>query len=179
MQEFDYTLDYGRLDLRQRPDLYRIGRGEQGVLLVEPYKSEILPHWRFKTAAEARTSANAIYRLYRRYLRAQDFVGMDMARKFLQMGFTRARRYANHRGGRKYERSTKRLLPRTKPDPEKAAAAEIFRRQWQRVRTDPAYVAARASHRKRFEAAVARKLQPQARKNRIGKSTSGNAGRTR
>jgi hypothetical protein len=120
------------------------------VLLVEPYKSEILPHWRFKTATEARTSAAAIYELYRRYLRARDFVGMDMARKFLQMGFTRARRYANHPGGRKYERDTKRLLPRAL-DREKAAAAEIFRRQWERVRDDPAYVAARAAHRNRFE----------------------------
>ena len=151
MKEFDYTLDYAQLDLRRRPDLYRIGRGEQGVLLVEPYKSEILPHWRFKTAAEARKSAAAIYRLYRRYLRARDFVGMDMARKFLQMGFTRARRYANHSGGRKYERTTKRLLPRSEPDAEKAAAAEIFRRQWARVRDDAAYVAARAAHRERFE----------------------------
>lgn len=151
MREFDYDLDYSRLDLRRRPDLYRIGRGEQGVLLVEPYKSEILPHWRFRTATEARKSAAAIYRLYRHYLRAQDFVGMDMARKFLQMGFTRARRYANHRSGRKYERATKRLLPRTTSDPEKAAAADIFRRQWERVRNDPAYVAARASHRRRFE----------------------------
>ena len=151
MKEFDYNLDYARLDLRRRPDLYRIGRGEQGVLLVEPYKSEILPQWRFKTAAEARASAAAIYRLYRRYLREQDFVGMDMARKFLQMGFTRSRRYANRRGGRKYERATMRLLPRTAPDQEKAAAAEIFRRQGERVRNDPAYVVARAAHRKRFE----------------------------
>jgi hypothetical protein len=57
MREFDYDLDYSRLDLRRRPDLDRIGRGEQGVLLVEPYKSEILPHWRFRTATEARKSA--------------------------------------------------------------------------------------------------------------------------
>ena len=28
---------------------------------------------------------------------------MDMCRKFLEMGFTRARRYANHRSGRKYD----------------------------------------------------------------------------
>jgi hypothetical protein len=151
MAEFDYGLDYRHIDFRRRPDLYRIGRGEQGVLLVEPYKSEILPHWRFRTAAEARKSAAAIYGLYRHYARADDFVGMDMARKFLQMGFTRARRYANHRGGRKYERGTRRLLPRTTPDREKAAAAEIFRRQWRCVRDDPAYVAARAAHRERFE----------------------------
>ena len=179
MKEFDYTLDYARLDLRRRPDLYRVGRGEQGVLLVEPYKSEILPLWRFKTAGDARTSATAIYRLYRRYLAEQDFVGMDMARKFLQMGFTRARRYANHRGGRKYDRGTKRLLPRTAPDPEKAAAAEIFRRQWQRVRSDPAYLAARASHREQFESAVARKLQPRLGMNAVKKSGCGKPSRTR
>jgi hypothetical protein len=44
MREFDYDLDYKNLDLRDQPELYRVGRGEQGVLLVEPYKSEILPH---------------------------------------------------------------------------------------------------------------------------------------
>jgi hypothetical protein len=151
MRAFDYDLDYKRLALRRRPDLYRVGRGEQGVLLVEPYKSEILPHWRFKTSVEARVSAAAIYRLYEEYLADGDFVGMDMARKFLQMGFTRALRYANHRGGRKYDRATGRLLPRTPVDEEKAEAAEIFRRQWERVRTDPAYVEARVAHRERFE----------------------------
>jgi hypothetical protein len=40
---FDYSLDFENTDFRQRPELYRVGRGEQGVLLVEPYKSEILP----------------------------------------------------------------------------------------------------------------------------------------
>ena len=40
MREFDYDLDYKNLDLRAQPELYRVGRGEQGVLLVEPYKSK-------------------------------------------------------------------------------------------------------------------------------------------
>ena len=30
-------------------------------------------------------------------------MGMDMCRKFLEMGFTRASRYANHKNGRKYD----------------------------------------------------------------------------
>ncbi len=38
-----YGLDFAALDFRQRPELYRVGRGEQGVLLVQPYKSELLP----------------------------------------------------------------------------------------------------------------------------------------
>jgi len=149
LKEFDYSLNYEDLDLRRHPDLYRIGRGEQGVLLVQPYKREILPHWRFKTVRDARASAIAIYRLYRKYKADADFVGMDMARKFLQMGHTRARRYANRRSGRKYEPGTRRLMPR-QPDEEKAAAAAIFYKQWQRVREDPVYRQAFKQHRADF-----------------------------
>jgi hypothetical protein len=74
------------------------------VLIAEPYKSELLPLWRFKTPAIARRSAAALWSAFVAYRRADEPVGMDMARKFLQMGFTRARRYANHRSGVKYER---------------------------------------------------------------------------
>ena len=63
MAKFDYSLDYKNLNLREHPELYRIGVGEQGVLLVEPYKSEILPHWRFRTPEIARESSQKIYEL--------------------------------------------------------------------------------------------------------------------
>src|ERR1043166_3572047 len=99
--EFDYTRNFYEIDFRAHPELYRIGRGEQGVLLVEPYKGEILPHWRFRTTTAAKESAAKIYQMFLAYLKAGDFPGADMARKFLQMGWTRATRYANHRGGRK------------------------------------------------------------------------------
>lgn len=89
------------VDYRATPEAYRVGMGEQGVLICEPYKSELVPLWRFKTPDEARASSKAIYRAFLAYLRATDFVGADMARKLLQMGFARARRYANYRGGRK------------------------------------------------------------------------------
>lgn len=81
---------------------YRIGRGETGVLTHEPYKTALLPLWRFRTAALARKSASDLWGAFLAYGEEDDFVGMDMARKFLQMGMTRARRYANHKGGRKY-----------------------------------------------------------------------------
>ena len=48
---FDYDLDFTTTDFRTHPELYRVGRGEQGVLLVEPYKSEILPHWTARLSA--------------------------------------------------------------------------------------------------------------------------------
>lgn len=99
---FDYTKDFSKIDFRKQPQLYQIGKGEQGVLSVEPYKSEILPYWKFKTPEIAEESADKIYQLFLGYLQQNDFVGADMARKFLQMGFTRSRRYANHSSGKKY-----------------------------------------------------------------------------
>ena len=54
---FPYHLDFKRIDFRLHPELYRIGVGEQGVLLVEPYKSEILPFWKFKNEEFAQQSA--------------------------------------------------------------------------------------------------------------------------
>lgn len=120
---------------------------------MEPYKSEILPHWRFRTPAVAQESAEKIYELYLQYKAAGDFVGMDMARKFLQMGYTRARRYANYAGGNKYD-ETRAVRPRQN-DPVKAAAAEIFRAKWRLVRDDPDYLAAKQQHRERYENAAA------------------------
>ena len=106
MLEFDYTLDYDNINFREQPELYRIGRGEQGVLLVEPYKSEICKHWRFRTPQIAFDSANRIYSMFNDYLVRGEFVGAEvLARKFLMMGWTRARRYANHRSGRKYDKN--------------------------------------------------------------------------
>ena len=105
MKEFNYDLDYKTLDftVKQNRKLYRIGRGEQGVLLVRPYTNDICAHWRFKTPNEAVISSNKIYAMYEHYLNDGDFIGMDMWRKFLEMGFTRARRYANHNSGKKYD----------------------------------------------------------------------------
>lgn len=135
---FDYGLDYGQIDFRATPELYRVGKGEQGVLMVEPYKGEILPHWRFRTPEVARESADRIHAMFEAYRDAGDFVGMDMARKFLQMGWTRARRYANHKGGRKYAPDGVTVLPYT-ADPVKAAAAAIFHERYVAAREDPEY----------------------------------------
>lgn len=148
--EFDYSLDFKVIDFRQRPDLYRVGKGEQGVLLVQPYKGELLPHWRFKTAAEAKKSSATIYKMFLAYLKAEDFPGADMARKFLQMGWTRARRYANHRGGRKYDRTTGAELPRTE-DAEKAAAAAIFYERYLAARQHPEYHRQKKLHQQQYE----------------------------
>jgi hypothetical protein len=64
---------------------YRIARGEQGVLTFEPYKSHLLPLWRFKTPAIARKSAQELWQKFEGFEVEGDFVGMDMSRKFIQM----------------------------------------------------------------------------------------------
>lgn len=146
---FDYSLDFAEIDFRRHPELYRIGKGEQGVLLVQPYKSEILPHWRFRTPVLARESAQKILQIFLEYKEAQDFVGMDMARKFLQMGYTRARRYANHRSGRKYGDGGVEL-PREE-DPQKAESAAVFYEIWQEVKEDEKYLELKRRHLELYE----------------------------
>lgn len=142
---FDYSLDYENLDLSKHPELYRIGRGEQGVLMVQPYKREILPHWRFKTIKEAKKSSQTIYKMFLAYLKQDDFVGADMARKFLQMGWTRARRYSNHKGGRKYDPVSGNELPRTVNE-EKAKAAAIFYERYVVARENKKYKSLKDRH---------------------------------
>lgn len=107
MIEFDYNLDYKNLDFTDSDTrkLYRIGRGEQGVLLVRPYTDIICKEWRFRTPEIAAVSATKIYDMFLEYLSQKDFIGADMCRKFLEMGFTRARRYANHHSGKKYDKN--------------------------------------------------------------------------
>ncbi|HVG14310.1 MAG TPA: DUF4385 domain-containing protein [Chitinophagaceae bacterium] len=155
---FDYSLPYKSLDLRANPELYKTGKGEQGVLLVEPYKSEILPHWKFKTPEDARSSSQRIYELFLQYKREDDFVGMDMARKFLQMGYTRSRRYANHKSGKKYDGPVpddkkgvsgahgRKELPRV-IDPVKAQCASIFYEVWQKAKEDEVYIQMMRKHK--------------------------------
>lgn len=126
---------------------YEIGRGEKGVLTFEPYKGLLLPHWAFRTAAVARGSSRALWAAFRSYVARGDFVGADMARKFVQMGMTRARRYANHKGGRKYARATGERLERwtggteeeVRKREEKEAASEIFKAVWRRCIEDEEY----------------------------------------
>ena len=146
MKEFDYKLDYKKLDFTKKETRkqYRIGRGEQGVLLVRPYTNDICKYWRFKTVPTARKSAKQIYEMYADYRAVNDFVGMDMCRKFLEMGFTRARRYANHKDGKKYGKDGK-VLPQEKDwaTSEKAMAAKVHKEYRDRVTKDAKYISMR------------------------------------
>ena len=150
MKEFDYELDYKTLDftVEENRKLYRIGRGEQGVLLVRPYTNDICSHWRFVNESVARKSADKIYSMYVDYKNQQDFIGMDMARKFLEMGFTRSRRYANHPSGKKYAKDGS-VRPQSADAlySEKARSARVFKEVRDRAAKDEKYVTMRKTWR--------------------------------
>ena len=132
------------VDYSKNPHLYRIGRGQQGVLICEPYKSQLYPIWRFRTEEVARESAEKIYQKFKDYLREGDFVGADMAKKYLHMGFTRSRRYANHKSGKKWtqENGEWKILPQEKDweTSEKARSARVFYSYWKMAREDEEYL---------------------------------------
>ncbi len=158
---FDYTLDYRTLNLREQPELYRVGKGEQGVLLVQPYKSEIVPHWRFRTPDIARESSEKIYQLFLAYKQRGDFIGMDMARKFLQMGMTRSLRYYHHKTGQKYKGPVpddkkgqsgahgREIAPENR-DPSKKESAEIFQKKYLDVMADEEYIRQRNAFKEKY-----------------------------
>lgn len=123
--------------------------------MVEPYKSEILPHWRFKNPPTAKASSSKLFSIFLAYIDEGDFAGVDMTRKFIQMGYTRARRYANHKGGKKYvyeeggkgkRREIKRLEVEDQ-DAEKVEAARIFKKVLdEKVWKNEEYVRMREEH---------------------------------
>ncbi|MBC7707857.1 DUF4385 domain-containing protein [Polaromonas sp.] len=150
MGKTDYAAAYRDIDIRQEPDRYVIGRGEQGVLIAQPYKSEILPFWRFATPEIAKASAEKIYQLFNDYKAAKDFVGMDMARKFLQMGWTRSRRYANHASGDKYNQDgTVKKQDSGSEQSAKAESARIFFEIYSIAKNDEIYLELKELHKQK------------------------------
>jgi hypothetical protein len=101
--------------------------------------------------------------MFLEYLEQDDLVGADMARKFLQMGYTRSRRYANHKSGRKYKQnpqkeSSKEALVKARKDilpneldPVKAESAAIFKEKWMQAKTNEKYLQLLEKHKKMYE----------------------------
>jgi hypothetical protein len=140
------------IDFREHPEAYEIGRGEEGVFKVQPYKDELLPLWGFADRESADEGGEAIYRRYCEYRDRGEFAGMDMARKYLQMGYTRAMRYARYPGGRKYDQDGTERDPTFWADEDKREAALVYERWQQRVTNDESYRELKAAHRERDDA---------------------------
>jgi|TARA_R100000152_G_C6637209_1_gene82964 hypothetical protein len=137
------------IDYRKNPHLYKIGRGQQGVLICQPYKSELHPLWKFKTPEIAYESAEKIYFMFNCYLQHDDFVGADMAKKYLHMGFTRSRRYWNHSSGKKWTNNGEwKVLPYDRTEQRFYDSSLIFQKYWKMARTDKKYLEMKKQHRR-------------------------------
>jgi hypothetical protein len=136
------------IDYRENPHLYKIGRGQQGVLVCEPYKSELYPLWRFKTPDKAQLSCNQIYLKFLEYIDENDFVGADMAKKYLHMGFTRSRRYWNHSSGKKWTNDGEwKVLPYDRTEKRFYDSSLIFQKYWKMARENKDYLQMKKQHR--------------------------------
>ena len=133
-------------DFRKNPEEYEVGRGCEGVFKIQPYKDELLPLWSYADEDAAEESADALLEAFYDYLDEDDFVGADMARKYLRMGYTRAMRYAKYPGGKKYEDGEERE-PEEWADNEKRRAAVVFEKAWKEARENEEYRRMREEHR--------------------------------
>jgi hypothetical protein len=143
-EHVDWNLNY-----RKHPEQYRIGIGQFGVMKYEPYTSEVIDHWRYKSVPIAIESRNRILALFYRYLDTNDFPGADVAKKALHMGFTRALRYAkpvekdvSHNGS---------PPPAAYSSPEKRRVSLVFKDAYDTARTHECYQRLRERHQKRQE----------------------------
>ena len=136
------------INYRENPHLYKIGRGQQGVLICQPYKSELHPLWRFKTPFEAQQSCEEIYQKFFEYMGRDEFVGADMAKKYLHMGFTRSRRYWNHSSGKKWTNDGEwKVLPYDRTEKRFYESSLIFQKYWKAAREDKQYLKMKKQHR--------------------------------
>lgn len=65
-----------------------------------------------------------------------------MARKYIQMGMTRAKRYANYKGGRKYNKETGIQNDKSEGHDgqlQKLESSEIFKQVWKQCRAHTGY----------------------------------------
>ena len=133
-------------DFRKNPEEYEVGRSCEGVFKIQPYKDELLPLWSYADEDAAEESADALLEAFYDYLDEDDFVGADMARKYLRMGYTRAMRYAKYPGGKKYKDGEERE-PEEWADSEKRRAAVVFEKAWMEARENEEYRRMREEHR--------------------------------
>lgn len=75
------------INYSKNPLKYEVTNDFGGMYTCEPYKTKLLHAWRFSTPKSAQQSAKKIKIIFLEYLACEDFVGADLARKYLKAGF--------------------------------------------------------------------------------------------
>jgi len=117
-------------DYRKHSDDYIIGKGSFGVLKYKPYKDEIIPYWYYGNIKSATKSSKKIYKLFKLYLKNNDFPGADIARKYLRMGTKQAQRQRSN-------------------NEEKHQIYKIFKKVWKKAAKNKKYLKMMQDHVKK------------------------------
>ena len=147
MKEFDYDLDYKSLDFTdaETRKLYRIGRGEQGVLVRSTLT--IYAYWRFVDEPTVRKSVIR-YTKCSVDLKTTGLHWYGHGAEILGDGFYRARRHVNHSSGRKYDKMSGKVRPQdTIGEQIQSKGCCIFKEVRDKAAYDPEYQRMRRSWR--------------------------------
>lgn len=123
-------------DYEAQPERYPLDMDDEQALDIAPYANRLLPYWRYGTNSEAALSAAQLYEWVMRYKEAGDFVGMDVARRLLRLGMTRARQ-------------THPAQTFNPAGPMQPTAAAIFSKTFHMVNNDPDFAILRQAHAER------------------------------
>jgi len=74
------------INYKVKPLLYEVTECFGGMYTCEPYKTKFLKVWKFSNPKSAKLSASKIKDMFFLYLKEEDFVGADLAKKFLKAG---------------------------------------------------------------------------------------------
>ena len=105
---WDHNINY-----RQQPEFYVYTKDCGGMYTCEPYKTEIIKHWKFMSEDAALKASLKLFNMFREYVKNRDFVGSDMIRKYFQTG------------------ATKKVIPKE--------CREIFKKYYQKTTLDSGY----------------------------------------
>lgn len=128
ISDFSDDIDYSK-----NPDKYISTRNSQGVYIVEPYKSDLLPIFKFSSPEKSKRSASRLFNKFLDYKKDNDFVGMDMVRKYLQLGFNLSSRFSKFASGKRDQ-----MLPDR--NNKMAASKKFFMLALKKVMKDEKYI---------------------------------------
>jgi len=74
------------INYKLKPLLYEVTNDLGGMYVCEPYKTDLLQVWKFKDAQTSKSSASKIKDMFFDYIKKKDFVGADLAKKYLKAG---------------------------------------------------------------------------------------------
>tara|TARA_R110001583_G_scaffold27302_11_gene97807 strand:- start:12703 stop:13179 length:477 start_codon:yes stop_codon:yes gene_type:complete len=139
LESSNFKSDYSEeINYKKHPDEYDISTGVSGVFSVSPYKNQLIKYFTFKSLEQSRKSAKSLYKKFKLYRGKMDFVGMDMTRKFLELGYLQSLRFSKFPGGKKYTKSGSVRRVNYKQD-EKLEISKIYKRYLNLVNSDRIY----------------------------------------